>query len=187
MRRLFVLTLVALFGAAAPGLHAQMSAGRVIPQAQAPPEPNRGGALDLASLDPKVALIAALAFPLGYGLYDFIQRQNFNFVSAIGFFGTLATGGLGLLKLQPFWFAVKEAVVPTLIGLAVVISQWTKQPMVRALLFNDQVIDVPRVEAALDERGQRAAFTRLLNGSSWLLAFSFLISAVLNFGPPCWP
>lgn len=133
-------------------------------------------------LEPKVALVAALAFPLGYGLYDFVQRRNFNFVSAIGFFGTLATGGLGLLKLEPFWFAVKEAVVPSLIGLAVVISQWTKKPMVRALLFNDQVIDVPRVESALDERGQREAFTRLLNGSSWLLAFSFLISAVLNFG-----
>ncbi len=133
-------------------------------------------------LEPKVALLAALAFPLGYGLYDFVQRRNFNFVSAIGFFGTLATGGLGLLKLEPFWFAVKEAAVPSLIGLAVVISQWTKKPMVRALLFNEQVIDIARVEAALDVRGRRADFTRLLNGSSWLLAFSFLISAGLNFG-----
>lgn len=136
----------------------------------------------MLNLEPKVALVAALAFPLGYGLYDFIQRRNFNFVSAIGFFGTLATGGLGLLKLEPFWFAVKEAVVPSLIGLAVLISQWTKKPLVRSLLFNDQVIDVPRVESALDERGQREAFTRLLNGSSWLLACSFFISAGLNFG-----
>jgi hypothetical protein len=133
-------------------------------------------------LGPKAGLLVALAFPLGYGLYDLIKRRNFNFLSALGFTSTLATGGLGLLKLAPLWFAVKEAVVPTLIGLTVIISQGTKKPLVRSLLFNDQVIDVPRVEAALDGRGQRAAFTRLLSNSSWLLAGSFALSAVLNFG-----
>lgn len=136
----------------------------------------------LLQLEPKVALVVALAFPLGYGLYDLVRRRNFNFLSALGFTSTLATGGLGLLKLAPFWFAVKEAVVPTLIGLTVIISQWTKKPLVRSLLFNEQVIDVPRVESALDGRGHRADFTRLLRDSSWLLAASFAISAVLNFG-----
>jgi len=135
----------------------------------------------LLHLEPKVGLVVALAFPLGYGLYDFVKRRNFNFLSALGFSSTLATGGLGLLRLEPFWFAVKEAVVPTLIGLTVFISQWTKKPLVRSLLFNEQVIDVPRVEGALDRRGERAAFTKLLNGSSGLLASSFAISAVLNF------
>ena len=72
--------------------------------------------------------------------------------------------------------------MPTLIGLTVIISQWTKKPLVRSLLFNEQVIDVPRVETALDARGHRVAFTRLLRDSSWLLAASFAISAVLNFG-----
>lgn len=132
-------------------------------------------------LGPKNALIIALAFPLAYGLYDLIKRRNFNFLSALGFTSTLATGGLGLLKLEPFWFAVKEAVVPTLIGLTVVVSQWTKKPLVRTMLFNDQVIDVPRVEAALDNRGERPAFRRLLSSSGWLLAGSFALSAVLNF------
>ncbi len=132
-------------------------------------------------LGPKFGLLVALAFPLGYGLYDLVKRRSFNFLSALGFASTLATGGFGLLRLAPFWFAVKEAAVPTLIGLTVVISQWTKKPLVRTLLFNEQVIDVPRVETALDSRGERAAFTRLLNGSSWLLAFSFAVSAVLNF------
>lgn len=127
------------------------------------------------------ALITALAFPLAYGAYDLVRRRTFNFLSALGFTSTLATGGLGLLKLEPFWFAVKEAVVPTLIGLTVLISQWTKRPLVRTMMFNDQVINVPRVEAALDERGQRPAFLNLLKTSSWLLAGSFALSAVLNF------
>jgi hypothetical protein len=127
------------------------------------------------------ALITALAFPLAYGAYDLVRRRTFNFLSALGFTSTLATGGLGLLKLEPFWFAVKEAVVPTLIGLTVLVSQWTKRPLVRTMMFNDQVINVPRVEAALDERNQRPAFLSLLKTSSWLLAGSFALSAVLNF------
>lgn len=132
-------------------------------------------------LGAKTALIVALSFPLAYGIYDLIKRRNFNFLAALGFTSTLATGGLGLLKLAPFWFAVKEAVVPTLIGLTVVVSQWTKKPLVRTMLFNEQVIDVPRVEAALEAKGQKAAFLKLLKDSSWLLASSFVISAVLNF------
>ena len=135
----------------------------------------------LLHLEPKVALLVALAFPLAYGLYDFVKRRNFNFLSALGFTSTLATGGLGLLKLDPFWFAVKEAVVPTLIGLTVIISQWTKKPLVRSLLFNEQVVDVGRVETALATPGHRAAFARLLAHASWLLAGSFALSAVLNF------
>ena len=132
-------------------------------------------------LGAKPALLLALSFPLAYGIYDLVKRRNFNFIAALGFVSTLATGGLGLLKLEPLWFAVKEAVVPTLIGLTVVVSQWTKKPVVRSMLFNDQVIDVARVEAALDAKGQRPAFEQLLKGSSWLLASSFFISAVLNF------
>lgn len=133
-------------------------------------------------LGPKLGLIVALGFPLAYGIYDLLRRRTFNFLSALGFASTLATGGLGLLKLQPLWFAVKEAAVPTLIGLTVLVSQWCKRPLVRSLMFNEQIINVPRVDAALDERKQRPAFDRLLDRASWLLAGSFALSAVLNFG-----
>lgn len=132
-------------------------------------------------LGPRNALLLALSFPLAYGLYDLLQRRNFNYLAALGFSSTLATGGLGLLQLDPFWFAVKEAVVPTLIGLTVLVSQWTRKPLVRTMLFNEQVIDVPRVEAAIEAGAHRTDFLDLLRTSSWLLAGSFALSAVLNF------
>ena len=50
------------------------------------------------------------------------------------------------------------------------------------LFYNDQIVDVPRVDAALAERGERAAFERLMRNASLWLAASFLVSAVLNFG-----
>lgn len=127
------------------------------------------------------ALLLALAFPLGYGLYDAWRRRKFNFIAALGFCSTLATGGLGLMRLEPFWFAVKEASVPAIIGVMVVVSQWTKRPLVRTFLLNDEVMNLPRIHAALDERGLRPMFDRLLASSSWLLAGSFALSAVLNF------
>lgn len=132
-------------------------------------------------LDAKTTLFVALAFPIAYGLFDLARRRTFNFLSALGFCSTLATGGLGLLKLQPFWFAVKEAAVPTLIGLTVLISQWSNKPLIRSLLYNDQVVDVDRVETALALHGQREAFARLMARSSWMLAGAFALSAVLNF------
>jgi len=133
-------------------------------------------------LGPKLGLIVALAFPLAYGIYDLVRRRNFNFIAALGFASTLATGGLGLLKLAPFWFAVKEAAVPSLIGATVLVSHWFGRPVVRSMLFNEQVVDVPRVDAALAERGQQPAFAGLLAQSSGLLAASFFLSAALNFG-----
>jgi hypothetical protein len=132
-------------------------------------------------LGPVIGLIAALAFPLGYGAWDFMRRRQTNFVSVIGFVSVLLTGGLGLMQVDGIWFAVKEAAVPAVIGFAVWASMRSKRPLVRQFLFNDQVIDVPRVEAALAERNNRPAFDRLLDNASYWLVASFLVSAALNF------
>ena len=132
-------------------------------------------------LGPIPGLLVALSFPVGYGLQDFIRRRRANFISIIGFASVLLSGGLGVLKVGGMGFAVKEAVVPTIIGAMVLISLRTKRPLVRELLYNDQVIDVPKVDAALEARGNRAAFEQLLERSSYLLASSFLLSAALGF------
>lgn len=132
-------------------------------------------------LGPVGGLLTALAFPLGYGVWDFVQRRQANFVSIIGFASVLLTGGLGLMHIGGFGFAIKEAAVPTVIGIAVLVSLKTKRPLVRTMLYNDQVIDVAKVDSALDARGTRPGFERLLVSSSYLLTLSFLVSAVLNF------
>lgn len=137
-------------------------------------------------LGPVVALIVALAFPLGYGTWDFARRRQANFISVIGFASVLLTGGLGLMRAGGIWFAIKEASVPAVIGFAVWASMHSKRPLVRQFLFNEQVIDVARVEAALESRGNRQAFERLLvSASRWLVA-SFLVSASLNFALARW-
>lgn len=133
-------------------------------------------------LGPVVGLVVALASPLGYGVWDYLERRKTNFISVIGFISVLLTGGLGLMHVGGLGFAIKEAAVPTVIGVAVLLSLKSKTPLVRTMLYNEQVIDVERVDAALAQRGNRQELDRLLTRSSYLLAFSFIISAVLNFG-----
>lgn len=133
-------------------------------------------------LGPLWGLIVALIPPVAYGIYDLITRKKTNFLSVLGFISVLLSGGLGLLKADGFWFAVKDATVPSLIGIAVLVSLRTKTPLVHQLFFNDQILDVARVEAALDERGQRAGFERLMRNASIALALSFIVSAGLNYG-----
>ncbi len=137
-------------------------------------------------LGPLWGLVVALAFPIGYGVYDLIARRKTNVLSVIGFVSVLLSGGLGLLKAGGIWFAIKDAAVPTVIGAAVLLSLRSKKPLIRELLFNDQIIDVERVNAALDARGERPAFDRLLRDASVWLALAFLGSAILNFALARW-
>jgi len=133
------------------------------------------------ALGPVGGLIVALAFPLTYGMVDFARRREWNIVSILGFVSVLLTGGIGLLQLDPKWIAVKEAAVPAIIGIAVVLSLRTRFPIVRTFLYNDKIIRVQKVDEALARRGNRAAFDRTLVNASWMLAGSFFVSAVLNF------
>jgi hypothetical protein len=132
-------------------------------------------------LGPVWGLIAGLAFPFGYGVWDFIQRKETNLFSIVGFVSVLLSGGLGLLKVGGVWFAIKDAAIPLVMATAVILSLRSKHPLVRTVLLNDQVIDVTRVETALDERGQKPAFDALLVRASWGLAGALALTAVLHF------
>ena len=82
-------------------------------------------------LGPVVGLLAALAFPLTYGIVDGLRRRRFNFISALGVVSILLTGGIGLLQLDTKWIAIKEAAVPGVIGLVVLLSMRSRYPIVR--------------------------------------------------------
>lgn len=133
-------------------------------------------------LGPVYGLLLGLAFPLAYGAYDFVKSRKANFFSILGFVSILLTGSFGLMQLDGIWFAVKEAAIPLLIGIVTVGSLKTRTPIVRTLLYNESIIDVERVDHELTVRGNLDAFERLLVYTTWLLAGSFLLSALLNFG-----
>lgn len=133
------------------------------------------------SLGPLKALLLALAFPLAWGLWDAWRRHKFNWLAALGVVSTLLTGGIGLLKLDAGWLAVKEAAVPSLIGLVIMGSAWTKRPLIHLMVFNATLFDVDRVQKALDAKGTAAQFEARLRQGTHMLAGTFFFSAVANY------
>ena len=127
------------------------------------------------------ALIAALAFPLGWGLFELFRYKKYNFIALLGLISVLLTGGIGLLKLDPQWLAIKEAAVPGLIGIAVLISTYTRYPLIKTLLYNPAIINTGKIQQKLTEYDNNKAFeSRLQNATYWLSA-TFLFSAVMNY------
>ena len=127
------------------------------------------------------ALMLGLAFPVGWGLWDGWRRRKLNWLAVLGVVSTLLTGGIGLLALDAKWLAVKEAAVPSLIGLVILGSAWTKAPLIHLMVFNASLFDVKRVTDALIERNNAATFERRLREGTMLLAGTFFFSAVANY------
>lgn len=131
-------------------------------------------------LGPASALGIALLLPTGFGLWCFYQKRGLNFFSLLGLAAVIFTGGLGLLNLNAFWFALKEAAFPLFLGLAFPLSfRWGK-PLVTELLLNPQVINQPLLMAALDTTEKRAGHEHLLRRASWALALTLFASALAN-------
>lgn len=128
-----------------------------------------------------MALTCALALPLGYGIYQFIQEKKVGFVPALGFISILLTGSIGLLELDAKYIAIKEALIPLVIGIATIISIKTPYPLVRTFIYNDMVLQVSKVDKALEKQHSRNAFDRTLVKATYMLASSFFLSATLNY------
>jgi hypothetical protein len=132
------------------------------------------------------ALLLALVFPLGWGAFELARRGKPGWLAVLGLVSVLLTGGIGLLALDPQWLAIKEAAVPGVIGLAVLVSARTRYPLVKTLLYNPAVVDVARVQQHLDERGNADTFERRLLLANTLLAGTFFFSSAMNYALATW-
>jgi hypothetical protein len=121
-----------------------------------------------------------------YGAWEFFTTRHHNFISILGFVSILLTGSLGLLQVDGVWFAVKEAAIPGLIALVTLGSLKTSKPLVKLILYNDRIINIDAVETALDVRGSRSGFSRLMTHTTLVLAVSFVVSSILNFALAVW-
>ncbi len=133
-------------------------------------------------LGPAWSVVFALAFPLTYGLLELKNTKKVNMFSVLGIISVLLTGGISLLKLPAEYMAIKEATIPAAIGLAVLITQYTKKPLVKALILNDQIINWNKLNAKLEEKDTVEEFNKKIAVSSYIVASSFFLSSALNYG-----
>jgi len=127
------------------------------------------------------ALITALAFPLVWGLFELLKYRKFNFIALLGLISVLLTGGIGLLELDNKWLAIKEAAVPSVIGLAVLASTFSPYPLVKTLIFNPKIMDVEKINTRLEQQNSSDAFENRLMRANYLFAGTFLFSAIMNY------
>lgn len=132
-------------------------------------------------LGTKLALIVALAFPIVYGCKDLVGAQKINYFSVLGVVTVALTGGMGLMEIDPKYIAIKEAAVPALIGLVTLLSLKTPYPLVKTFIYNDKLLQVKRIDRALQEHNTTNEFERSLANSSILLACSFFVASATNY------
>ncbi|GLR72929.1 VC0807 family protein [Agaribacter marinus] len=132
-------------------------------------------------LGPMWSVVAALAFPLGYGLYDLKQSKKINAFSVLGVISVLLTGGISLLKLPAEYMAIKEASIPAILGIAVLLTQFSKKPLVKIMILNDQIVNWEKLNSSLSEKNSHAEFGQKIAVSSYIVASSFFLSAGLNY------
>lgn len=136
---------------------------------------------DEASLGPLWSIVVALSFPVGYGLWEMRSTKKVNGFSILGVVSVLLTGGISLLQLDPKYIAIKEAAIPGLIGLAVIISQKSHRSLVKILVFNEQIVQVSKVHEALGKQGTTSQFDRSMTVVTYIVASSFFLSSALNY------
>lgn len=128
-----------------------------------------------------MALLIGLAFPMGWGLFELVRYRKYNFIAVLGIISVGLTGGIGLMELDAGWLAIKEAAVPAVIGIAVLISTRTRYPLVRTLLYNPTVLDVEKIQSVLKEKGSEQEFEERLLKASYFFSLTFLFSSIMNF------
>lgn len=127
------------------------------------------------------AIVVALAFPLAYGGRDLLSSGKVNFFSVLGVVSILLTGGISLLHLDATYIAIKEAAIPGLLGLAIVVSPYTRWPLVKTMLYKLPVLDIAKITQALRNRRAEKAFESTLQQVSWIAGGSFFTSSALNY------
>lgn len=144
---------------------------------------------------PGWAMAIALALPLGYGIWHFMQTRKLNFFSGIGLVSILLTGGVTLYlwnadgTVKPdagLLVGLKEALVPMMLGIAVLGSLKYGTPMLRVFIYNDNIFDIARIENRVAERSVESGYERLIATATKLFAASFFISAPLNIVFALW-
>jgi len=146
-------------------------------------------------IGPIYAMVAALALPLGYGVWHFIKSRKANLFSALGLVSVLLTGGLtiylwnknGTVKPNAgLLFGIKEGLIPLILGVAVLLSHRWSTPLIQVFLYNDTLFDIKKIESRVEDLSAESKYDSILLNATRLFAASFFVSAVMNLGLAQW-
>ncbi|MDP2313627.1 MAG: VC0807 family protein [Pseudomonadota bacterium] len=115
-------------------------------------------ASDDAWFGPRWGPAVAMAAPLAFALWRRIAQGRTSPLSALVIASISINAAIGFLPMEARWFAWKEALLPVAFGLVFAASAMRGPGLVAGLM--NEMLDGPKVEAALAERGGAEAYTR---------------------------
>lgn len=123
-------------------------------------------------------VLVALAFPLGYGLYERFTDHERNFISWLWIFSVVMTWGIALLELPAERIAIKEALVPTVIGSVLLASLWRGNTIIKKMFGS--ILHTELILTRLWANGTQI-WESGLRKLTYRVVASFALSAVLNY------
>ncbi|MCY4381226.1 MAG: MFS transporter [Proteobacteria bacterium] len=126
------------------------------------------------------AFALALSLPIIYFLINLVKQGGVHWLALCGFINVLLTGGLGALQLEGIWFAAKEAAIPLIIGVVILVLRY-KTTLIQQLFLHSTLFNVELITQSIASRNCHQAFAKLVSQVSYVLASSFFVSSVLNF------
>jgi hypothetical protein len=69
-----------------------------------------------------------------------------------------------------------------MLGIAVIGSHFTPNPLLKTFLYNDSIFDISKIETSVAQLNTRSSYQHILLNASILFAGSFFLSAILNVG-----
>ena len=143
-------------------------------------------------LGPYVAMGLAVAIPLCYGIWHFIQYRKMNTFSAVGVGNVLLTGVITIYlfsnndpetrKHAPLLFGIKEAIQPLILGSLFLLTHKSATPLFNAFVYNENIFDHGRINKKVKINDKESELGNLLWTSTLLFFGSFCLSAVMNLG-----
>jgi hypothetical protein len=83
-------------------------------------------------------------------------------------------------------FGLKEASIPLMLGIAVLMSARSVTPLLNVFLYNDSIFDIPKIENTIESQGKGESYRLLLKRATGLFALSFFVSSLMNLGLALW-
>lgn len=127
------------------------------------------------------ALVISLSFPVGYYLYSQIRYKQTNIISVFGFVSVLLTGVVGLFELSSQWMAIKDGLIPLIMGVLILLTLKMKPPLLMRMVCNEELMDLDKVEECLDRNHAKRKWFRLFKVTTWLFFFDFVVSSVTHY------
>ncbi len=127
------------------------------------------------------ALVLSLVFPVGYFFYSQYRYRQTNVISIFGFVSVLLTGVVGLFELSSQWMAIKDALIPFILGVLVLLSLRMRPSLLYRMVCNEDLMDVQLVQRSLCDNGTIRQWKRHFVITTILFFLSFMVSAVTHY------